>query len=52
MSYSQYEIIEITMNFAQKPKNISIDISMPSYICVRGVFDALSESFGNESEVQ
>jgi hypothetical protein len=29
LSYSQYEIIEIKMNFAQKPKNISIDFSMP-----------------------
>ena len=52
MSFSQYEIIEIKMNFAQKAKNISIDFSMPSYICVRGEIDALSESFGNESEVQ
>ena len=52
MSYSQYEIIEIKMNFAQKAKNISIEISIPQYTCERIVFDALSVRLGNGSEVQ
>ncbi len=52
MSYSRYEVTEIKFKFCSASNNVSNEISMPEYICVRGASDALSVRFGNESEVR